>query len=53
MELIWKLDQDESAFVSDGILAMFRQSDILPCVFDAAAFSSFDGDRWTEDNLVW
>jgi hypothetical protein len=40
-------------FVSDGIQAMCRQCEVLPCIFDAAVFSSFDGDGWTEDNLVW
>ena len=39
-------------FVSDGIQAKCRQCDILPCVFDAAVFSSFDGDGWTNANLV-
>jgi thermostable 8-oxoguanine DNA glycosylase len=39
-------------FVSDGIQAMCEQSGILPCVFDAAVFSSYD-EGWTEENLVW
>jgi len=29
-------------FVSDGVQALCQQSGILPCVFDAAVFSSFD-----------
>lgn len=40
-------------FVSDGVQALCRQCDILPCVFDAAVFSSFDADAWNETNLIW
>lgn len=39
-------------FVSDGIQAMCAQSGVLPCVFDAAVFSSYD-KGWTEDNVIW
>jgi len=39
-------------FVSDGIQAMCRQAGVLPCVFDAAIFSSYD-KGWTEDNVIW
>ena len=39
-------------FVSDGIQAMCEQSGILPCVFDAAVFSSYD-KGWTEENIIW
>jgi hypothetical protein len=38
--------------VSDGIQAVCRQCDILPCIFDAAVFSSYDGDGWRDDNVV-
>jgi len=45
-------DPDYYNFVSDGIQALCRQSDVLPCVFDAAVFSSYDMG-WTEDNILW
>jgi hypothetical protein len=38
--------------VSDGIQTMCKQSDVLPCVLDAAIFSSYD-TGWTKDNIVW
>jgi len=40
-------------FVSDGFQRLAEACDIMPCVLDAAIFSSFDGDEWTEDNVVW
>lgn len=40
-------------FVSDGIQAMCSQSGIVPCVLDAAIFSSYDGDAWNDENMVW
>jgi hypothetical protein len=33
-------------FVMNGIQTLCRESDVLPCVFDAAAFALKDGDRW-------
>lgn len=39
-------------FVSDGVQALCRQSGILPCVFDAAVFSSYD-EGWTKENVIW
>lgn len=27
--------------------------EIMPCALDTAILSSFDRDRWTEENLVW
>lgn len=38
-------------FVSDGIQQLCKSSDIYPCIFDAAIFASFDGDKWTKDNV--
>jgi thermostable 8-oxoguanine DNA glycosylase len=46
-------DPDYYNFVSDGIQEICRQSGILPCVLDAAIFSSYDGDGWTEENVLW
>jgi hypothetical protein len=40
-------------FVSDGFQRLSEACEIVPCVLDAAIFSSFDGDGWTEENLVW
>lgn len=40
-------------FVSDGFQRLAAASGIVPCVLDAAIFSSFDGDGWTEGNVVW
>jgi hypothetical protein len=39
-------------FVSDGVQAMCKACDILPCVFDAAVFVSYD-TGWTKENAVW
>jgi hypothetical protein len=41
------------AFVSDGFQQLCEQSDILPCLLDAAIFASFDDGGWTEGNVVW
>jgi hypothetical protein len=45
-------DEHYYNFISDGIQAMCQQSDLVPCVLDAAIFSSYDGDDWTNDNVV-
>jgi len=39
-------------FISDGIQHLCRKSNLYPCVLDAAIFSSFDKDKWTEKNIV-
>jgi len=46
-------DHNYYNFVSDGFQRLCEACDIMPCVLDAAIFSSFDGGRWTEDNVVW
>ncbi|WDI43711.1 hypothetical protein [Bremerella sp. P1] len=46
-------DQHYYAFVSDGFQQLASACGIFPCLLDAAIFSSFDGDGWTEDNVVW
>lgn len=38
-------------FDLDGIQELCRQADIYPCILDAAIFSSFDNDEWTDDNV--
>ena len=46
-------DQDYFEFVSDGFQRLAGACGIVPCVLDAAIFSSFDGEGWTEENVVW
>jgi thermostable 8-oxoguanine DNA glycosylase len=46
-------DQNYYNFVSDGVQRLCEACDIMPCVLDAAIFSSFDDGKWTEDNVVW
>ena len=46
-------DNDYYHFVSDGIQELCEKADIYPCVFDAVAFSSFDNDEYTMDNIVF
>jgi hypothetical protein len=40
-------------FVMDGIQMMCQKADTFPCILDAMIFASFDGDSWTETNLLW
>lgn len=46
-------DQNYYEFVSDGFQRLAEACGIPPCVLDAAIFSSFDGDGWTEENVAW
>lgn len=39
-------------FISDGIQHLCRKSNLYPCVLDAAIFSSFDKQKWTEKNII-
>jgi hypothetical protein len=39
--------------VSDGFQQLCLQSGLVPCLVDAAIFSSFDDGGWTEENVVW
>lgn len=47
--------QDEKyyEFVSDGIGFLCAQTGILPCLLDAAIFSSVDQGKWTKENVVF
>lgn len=45
-------DRGYYELVSDGIQALCKKADILPCMLDAAIFSSYDGDAWTETNVL-
>ena len=44
-------DRDYYHFVLDGFQQLCAACDILPCLMDAAIFSSYDGDAWTEKNI--
>ena len=46
-------DRNYFEFVSDGFQRLAEACGIAPCVLDAAIFSSFDEDGWTEENVVW
>jgi thermostable 8-oxoguanine DNA glycosylase len=46
-------DREYYEFVSDGIQNLCKESDILPCILDAAIFSSFDKGQWTEENVIY
>jgi thermostable 8-oxoguanine DNA glycosylase len=46
-------DRNYYNFVSEGLQSLCEACGIMPCVLDAAIFSSFDGDEWTEENVVW
>jgi hypothetical protein len=40
-------------FVSDGIQELCDKANIYPCILDAAIFSSFDNDEWTNENTIF
>jgi len=40
-------------FVSDGVQRLAEAADVMPCILDAAIFSSFDGDGWTKETMVY
>lgn len=46
-------DQDYYHFVSDGIQKLCSSANVLPCVFDAAIFSSYDNNNWSVENIVF
>ncbi len=46
-------DRNYYAFVSEGFQRLCEACEIMPCVLDAAIFSSFDGSQWTENNAIW
>ncbi len=45
-------DQHYYNFVSGGVQQLCEASGEFPCVLDAAIFSSFDGDKWTEEEVA-
>lgn len=46
-------DENYYTFIEDGIHLLCREADILPSTLDACIFASFDGDAWTEENVIW
>jgi hypothetical protein len=40
-------------FVSDGIQELCIKAEIYPCELDAAIFSSYDNNEWTEENTTF
>lgn len=40
-------------FISEGIQELCEKANIYPCLLDAAIFSSYDKDEWTEENSVF
>jgi hypothetical protein len=46
-------DRNYYNLVSEGFQKLCAASKIAPCVLDAAIFASYDGDGWTEENVVW
>jgi hypothetical protein len=40
-------------FISEGFRRLAEACGIVPCVLDAVIFSSFDGEKWTDDNIAW
>ncbi len=46
-------DENYYNFVSEGFQRLCGAIDVMPCVMDAAIFSSFDDGGWNEENVVW
>jgi hypothetical protein len=40
-------------FISDGIQQLCNKAQIFPCILDAAIFSSYDKEEWTEENSIF
>jgi len=45
-------DRSYYNLVSEGFQRLCAACEIAPCVLDAAIFSSYDGEGWTEQNVV-
>jgi hypothetical protein len=44
-------DRNYYEFVSDGVQILCADSEVYPCILDAAIFAKKDGDAWTDANL--
>lgn len=38
---------------SDGIQELCEKAGVYPCILDAAIFSSFDNNQWTDENTIF
>lgn len=46
-------EEDFYSYISDILRNWCFQAGVLPCMLDAAIFSSFDTEEWPEDAAVW
>jgi hypothetical protein len=46
-------DSNYYEFVLDAVQQLCREADVVPCVLDAAIFSSFDGEGWDGVKNIW
>ncbi len=46
-------DKNYYGFVSEGFQRLAEACGIMPCVLDAAVFSSFDKGKWPDENPPW
>ena len=46
-------EEEYYCFISDILRDWCIQTGVLPCILDAAIFSSYDTDEWPEDASVW
>lgn len=46
-------EEDYYCYISDLLRAWCMQAEVLPCLFDAAIFASYDEGEWPEDAPVW
>lgn len=46
-------EEEYYCFISDILRKWCIETNILPCVLDAAIFSSFDTEEWSEETSIW
>lgn len=46
-------EEEYYCFISDILREWCIETNILPCVLDAAIFSSFDAEEWSEETSIW
>jgi hypothetical protein len=46
-------EEEYYCFISDILCDWCNRAGVLPCILDAAIFSSFDKEEWPEDASVW
>ncbi len=47
------VDRHYYGLVSDGIRQLCQEAGVMPCVFDAAVFSSYDVAAWSQEIAGW